>query len=330
MSRPEAAQLPWHAAAWSRLDRARRDGRLPHALLLSGPSGLGKSVFARRLSDALVCAGGDGDACGRCAACRQAAAGSHPDQRWIGPEAPGKAIRIDAIRDVIRHDALTAQPGGYRVTVIDPADAMNRAAANALLKTLEEPASRSVLILVSSHPDRLLPTIRSRCQIVPFALPAEQTSLEWLASRVDTEARPLLAIAGGAPLRALLASAEAWPDDDRRLLAELADLRARRVNPVRQVEEWAKRPMQRLGESFKRCLVDLVAWRSGAREGARFNPGLDGELQNLCRNIDLKDLFALYADLLAFEREHANNLNQQMTLEHVAVRWLEITRPGGR
>ena len=148
---------PWHAEQWLRLSRARASNRLPHAILIAGPEGLGKAAFARRLSASLACNQIDdhGDACGCCASCRQTAAGSHPDQKSVVPEEPGKMIRIDTIRELTAKSVLSAQEGGYRVYLIEPAEAMNRAAANALLKTLEEPSPRTVLILVTSHPDRL-------------------------------------------------------------------------------------------------------------------------------------------------------------------------------
>jgi len=324
--------FPWHAGQWQRIAAARHAGRLPHALLLAGPHGLGKGAFGRRLSAALVCAQPtqSGDACGACTACRQVLAGSHPDQHRVVPEEPGKMIKIDAIRALTSKSVLAAQEGGYRVFVIDPAEQMNRAAANALLKTLEEPASRSILILVSSHPDRLPATIRSRCQQVKFAIPDTQQVRAWLAGRAVTgELDELLAISGGAPLRALQAAEEGWLDAAQRLAAELMALKQRKTNPLQIVEEWEKRPLNLVLDSLKRCVTDLVRLASGVDHAPLYQPALRIDLQSLGQGIDLQQLYRFNDELLQLDRDASHNLNVQMMFEHIANRWLQITRPGG-
>ena len=324
--------LPWHDAPWARIHAARAAGRMPHAILLTGPQGLGKVKFAHRLAAALVCTGPDpqGEACGRCAACRQRQAGSHPDLHVVQPAEPGKMIKIDAIRELGARSVLAAQEQGFRVFLIAPAEAMNRAAANALLKTLEEPASRVVLILVSSHADRLPATIRSRCQLLKFALPARETVGDWLAGQVaDAPTDTLWAISGGAPLRARQAGEEGWLEADARLLGELASLRARQVNPLHIVEEWEKRPLTQLLDGAKRCLADLLRVGSGWGQGTLFHPSMLEDLQTLGQGIDLQLLHELYAELLGLERDLSHNLNTSMLFEHLINRWLQITRPGG-
>ena len=322
----------WHAGQWQRIAAARRAGRVPHALLLAGPHGLGKGAFARRLGAALVCAQPmqSGDACGVCAACRQTLAGSHPDQHWVVPEGPGKMIKIDAIRALTSKSVLAAQEGGYRVFVIDPAEQMNRAAANALLKTLEEPASRSILILVSSHPDRLPATIRSRCQLVKFAIPGTHEVRAWLSGKAATgQLDDLLAISGGAPLRALQAVEEGWIDAAQRLTTELAALKQRKTNPLQIVEEWEKRPLNLVLDSLKRCVTDLVRLANGVEDAPLYQPALRIDLQSLGQGIDLRQLYRFNDELLQFARDASHNLNVQMMFEHIANRWLQITRPGG-
>lgn len=330
MSRSE--HFPWHSEPWQRVVDARAAARLPHALLLAGPPGLGKVAFARRLSEALVCAQpiGSGDACGVCAACRQSLAGCHPDQHWVSPEEPGKMIRIDTIRALTAKSVLAAQEGGYRVFVIDPAEQMNRAAANALLKTLEEPVSRSVLVLVSSHPDRLAATIRSRCQVVRFNLPAIAEVRTWMHARAQgCELDDALAISGGAPLRALKALEEGWVEAGRRISAELASLKQRSSNPLQVVEEWEKRPLTLIFDSLKRCISDMIRLGSGLSNARIFHPGMRTELQSLGQGIDLQMLYRFNDELLQLDRDSSRNLNVQMMLEHIANRWLQITRPGG-
>lgn len=325
--------LPWHDGHWQRLLSARKADRLPHALLLSGPSGIGKSAFARRLSDSLVCPspGEGGDACRECSACRMSAAGSHPDQHLIEPEAAGKAIKIDTVREISNRSVLAAQDGAYRVFVIDPADGMNRAAANALLKTLEEPAPRSLMVLVSSHPDRLPATIRSRCQALKFRVPDPKAARQWLRQQLDDSAtEALLAISAGAPLRALEAREQDWLGEDRRLVSELEALKGRKNNPLQIVEDWGNRPLTLVMEGLKRCLADLVRLVGDAGKASLYHPDMRGELQTLGQGIDLRELFSFNDELLAMERSAANNLNVSMMLEHIVNRWLQITRPGGR
>lgn len=330
---PESGELPWQLAQWQRLAAMRRNARLPHAILLSGPAGMGKNQFARRLSRALVCASPatDGSGCGRCGACRQSAAGSHPDQQWVLPEEPGKMIKIDAIRAIAGKSMLAAQEGGYRVIVITPADAMNPAAANALLKTLEEPASRTVLVLVSSRPDRLPATIRSRCHSVPFSVPKVADLRPWLSRMMpENELDTSLAIAGGAPLRAIQAREQNWLAGDRELITELGQLKGRSANPIQVVENWAKRPLFDMLDSFKRCTADLI--RLGHLGSCReiHHPDDASALQTLVEGIDLKELHGFNEELFRLERESRNNLNPMMMFEYLANRWLKLTRPGER
>jgi DNA polymerase-3 subunit delta' len=321
-------RLPWHESAWRSLARARSGGAMPHALLLRGAQGLGKGRFARRLAAALLCPTPDdsGDACGRCDACRQTTAGSHPDLLWAVPEEAGRAIKIDAVRELIAKSALAAQPAAYRVCLIEPADALNRASANALLKTLEEPTAQTVLLLVSSHPDRLPATIRSRCQLVTFRIPGPEAASQWLAAAVASDRiDACLRIAGGAPLRALEAAREDWIEADARLGQDLSALGARQVNPLDVVEKWQKRSIPSVTAGLKRICHALALWRSG----------LDGEaggadLQRLAEHIDLRGLFGFVDALADAERAAANNANETMMLEHLVNRWLELTRPGGR
>lgn len=325
--------LPWHVDQWQRVADARAAGRLPHAILLSGAPGVGKSLFARRLAQSLICPTPDaaGDACRQCSACHQASAGSHPDLHWLSPEEEGKAIKIDAIRDLTHKSVLAAERGGHRVITIDPADAMNRSAANALLKTLEEPSSRTVLILVSSNPQRLPATIRSRCQVIGFPIPAPTQAREWLdENTTDADLDALLALSGGAPLRAQQADGQGWQVSDTRLMAELLGLKQRQGNPLQVVEEWQSRPLYLIFDGLKRCVADLVRLAHDPVTSRVYHAAARSDLQSLGEGIDLRRLYEFNDGLLQLEREAANNLNPQMMLEQLVNHWLHLTRPGGR
>ncbi|XOV88724.1 MAG: DNA polymerase III subunit delta' [Pseudomonadota bacterium] len=194
--------FPWHAAHRERLVAMQRRDKLPHALLLAGPRNLGKRAFASAFAAGLLCRLPEaGAACGDCDNCKLVAAGTHPDFRIVAPE-DSQLIVIRQIRDFIEWSAQTAQRGGMRVALVYPAEQMNIASANALLKCLEEPGDRTLIMLVTDLPGRLLPTIRSRCQLVDFAIPPRRQALDWLRSRHPGINNPelLLGIGGGAPL----------------------------------------------------------------------------------------------------------------------------------
>ena len=194
-------RLPWHDRQWRRVERDIRAARVPHALLLRGPAGGGKALFAARLAAALLCRS-DEPPCGECDACRLCAAGSHPDRLDVAVAEDRREIVVDQIRGLIHAVGLTARFGGRKVVVVGPAEQMNRHAANTLLKTLEEPPGETVFLLVSSNPALLLATIRSRCQTIDFPAADPGAALEWLRGRVPDPAAAL-ALARGAPVRAV-------------------------------------------------------------------------------------------------------------------------------
>ena len=199
------APYPWHGVQWQALDALLKAGTLPHALLLAGAPDIGKFHFARAFASLVLCAEPHGSACGRCRNCQLIAAGSHPDLMLIQPEERGKAIRIDAIRELREFCAGRPHQGGWRVILIEPAEALNANAANALLKTLEEPGERTLLLLVSHQPGRLTATVRSRCRLLRLPTPSMEQALPWLGIQLpgETDAESLLVRAGRRPLRAL-------------------------------------------------------------------------------------------------------------------------------
>ncbi len=161
-------QIHGNRAAKERLAGAIRAGTLPHALILAGPTGSGRRLLARELAAALVCMAKDGASlpCGACEACRKVREGIFPDLHTVSPEDGKQTIGVAAIREIRAELSLSASESPYRVFIIEAADAMNTAAQNALLVALEEPPEGVVFLLIAESEDALLPTIRSRCQIV--------------------------------------------------------------------------------------------------------------------------------------------------------------------
>lgn len=269
-----------HIEVWNALG-ARRS-RLPHALLLTGQRGIGKFDLARRFAASLLCEQltATQEACGVCPACVWSAQGNHPDFRLLQPEAfdeevsensettakkkPSQQITIDQVRALDDFLHIGTHRRGARVVLVHPAEAMNRATANALLKSLEEPIQDTVFILVSSEPERLLPTIRSRCQVMPIPLPVAERAAAWLKGAGIADAPQWLALAGGSPLMAV----ELGSSDERTLLdALVAELsRGKRLDllaaagALDKVVKSEKRPaaLKRLVEWSQKWLLDLA------------------------------------------------------------------------
>jgi DNA polymerase-3 subunit delta' len=205
--------MPWLQPAWALFRERIEADRLAHALLLHGPRGTGKSQLARAMLETLLCLEpGAAGACGHCRSCALLVSGAHPEAfpiTFLVDPKTGKVkkeLLIEQIRALIASLGLTTTISRRKVALIDPADAMNRNAVNALLKTLEEPPGDAVLILLAHEPSRLPATIRSRCQAIGVSLPATDVALGWLTDvhGLDArEARDALVAAGGSPLLAL-------------------------------------------------------------------------------------------------------------------------------
>ncbi|MFV0277669.1 MAG: DNA polymerase III subunit delta', partial [Parahaliea sp.] len=197
------APLPWQAPAWQQLLQQLESGRFPHALLVAGMPGIGKQRLALALARLLLChSPSAGHNCGQCSACEFSRSGAHGDFRWLQPEEGSRTIRIDAIREVVNFANRTAGFGQRKVLVIAPADAMNSNAANALLKSLEEPAANTHILLVCDRLHGVPATIRSRCQLLRLPVLAADAALAWLDTLTGARASSstLLDLARGRPL----------------------------------------------------------------------------------------------------------------------------------
>jgi len=254
--------LPWHDGARVRLETALAGGRLPHGLLLHGPDGVGKEHFAAVLAAGLFCSGRrEGlTPCGECPECALSRAASHPDLHWLRRPEDKKSIGVDAVREACDQLGMTSMRGGYRVAIVTPAHLMTHNAMNALLKTLEEPAPRTLLVLITSRPSGLLATLRSRCQRVEVPRPPAARSSQWLASQLG-EAAParLLDLAGGAPLKAL-ALAPHFAGLDAQMAGLLEALLGGRAEVTRLAADM-------LGEGLPSRLDWLETWLAQAMRG---------------------------------------------------------------
>ncbi|RDS86512.1 DNA polymerase III subunit delta' [Dyella psychrodurans] len=264
---------PWHADHWARLQARRERHALPHALLLCGSRGLGKRDFLQRFVRGLLCQNAtNGDACGTCRSCLLVNAGTHPDVVSLsyGLRKDGvqrSEIVVDQIRELSARLSTSSQFGGWQIASIDPADAMNAAAANALLKTLEEPASQTMLILLADEPWRMPATIRSRCQRIDFQLPTQADSLAWLQSAGVSDAAGALAAAGGNPGLARIWAEEGALAQRQEVRKDLAALAAGRGDAMEMGRRWLDNaPQQRLWFAAQ-AVADEMRARAATQAG---------------------------------------------------------------
>lgn len=274
--------MPWHAEHWQRVQARRSRGAMPHALLLAGPAGLGKRDFLQRLVRGLLCPQAiDGEACGQCRSCHLLAAGTHPDYVSLsyGLRKDGvqrSEIVVDQIRELSARLSMASQFGGWQIASIDPADAMNAAAANALLKTLEEPAPQTLLLLVADAPWRLPQTIRSRCQRIEFQLPPRDEALAWLATEGVADAVAALDAANGNPGLARRWAEEGALARRQEVRRDLAALAGGRGETMEMVRRWLdNEPEQRLWFAAQ-AAADEARAKAGATAGP-CSSGLDRE-----------------------------------------------------
>lgn len=319
----------WQIEQWNKLMELKRAQRLPHALLLYGAEGLGKNAFARSLAKSLLCQqpAEDGAACGKCGKCRLVTAGTHPDLSVIVPTPPEKSsskkpvlhIRIGAIRTLCSKLASTSQLEGYRIALFENADRMVIQAANALLKTLEEPGADTLIILVTSRPHRLPVTIRSRCQSIRFPNPGETEALEWLAAQGIKKAEVALNLAHGAPLVA--ARYEEEQRQDRELLSAALLAATRGEATLSYAQKLSNLPKDKSFAWLLDWIGDLARLKQCDVKADLVNEDFRDSLQKLATKADTKRIFAYYDLVCSYIRQDGITLNPQLLWENLLVSW---------
>ncbi|MFT5133271.1 MAG: DNA polymerase-3 subunit delta' [Gammaproteobacteria bacterium] len=316
---------PWQSGQWQQILAAHSQKRLSHALLLTGPEGIGLEQFAYSLAALLLCKDKQNNvaACGSCKSCILFQAGNHPDLFDIQPDAPGKQIKVDAIRQLINYIHMKSQYAEYKMAIINPAEAMNNNAANALLKTLEEPPADSLIILLSTKSAQLPVTIRSRCQRLNFSANDDETTVVWLRSKLkdqDIDALDLLTMAQGAPLKALELLESDSLQQQQSLLNDLDTLRQRASDPVKMAEKWLAQD----GTQVIMYLLNFFVIMSRLKLGASANNStVHRHLQRMIKGLDLVQLIHCHNVLLQHYRGMTGSisLNKQGLLEDFIIHW---------
>jgi DNA polymerase-3 subunit delta' len=327
---------PWQTQVWQHLNQDAQ--RMPHALLLHGRSGIGKYDFARHFSQALLCADKNeqGFACGHCSSCNWFNDDSHPDFRLLSPEQEIEAedepvstkktkkktqISVAQIRDLASFLSLSShRSGGLRIVLIHPAEALNLASANALLKMLEEPADGVVFILVAHQVQRLLPTIISRCQKINMPIPDEAQAMAWLEEQGIVNAKQQLAYLEGSPIKVFTEQtqfnqlSEIW-----RLLAM-----ANKLEPHIAAPALIANSVESGIIALQKWLYDLLAMRLGKHN--RYHLAHADVLKVLAEKVNLDRLFVLQKKCNELRKLALHPLNHELQMESLL---LEYTRAFG-
>lgn len=330
---PRTSPLPWAGEIWAHLQGARQAGRLAHGLLFSGPKGVGKRHLVECLAQSLLCRspGPDGSACGQCADCQLLAAGSHPDLIRVGPDPESKSgeIAIGVVRLFAERESLTPSRAAWKVALIDPADRLNASAANALLKTLEEPAGQTILCLVGERTGDLPATIRSRCLQLKVPTPAEDLALDWLQAQSARQDWPLrLRLAHGAPLRALDEYDDALMHQRRERLQGFLDLAAGRSDPLSEAAAWHKLGAKLILEWLASWICDVLRLMADGEAVRLDSPDQRSAFAALAQRIDPAAGHRLLKRVLEGRSLLEANVNHQLLLESLAIDWLRVGRGG--
>ncbi|MCH4873569.1 MULTISPECIES: DNA polymerase III subunit delta' [Pseudomonas] len=327
-----AEAYPWQDSLWQQMaGRAQH----AHAYLLHGPAGIGKRALAERLMASLLCKQPVGlEACGSCKSCSLLAAGSHPDNYILEPEEADKAIKVDQVRELVNFVVQTAQLGGRKVVLVEPVESMNVNAANALLKSLEEPSGNTILLLVSHQSSRLLPTIRSRCVQQACPLPSEALSLEWLAKALpecsDAQRIELLTLAAGSPLAAVKLQAQGVREQRAAVVEGVKKLLKREISATQLAESWNAIPLLLLFDWFCDWSSLILRYQLTQDEAGLGLEDMRKVLQYLAQKTPQDKVLAIQDWILAQRQKVLGkaNLNRVLLLEALLVQWASL--PGQR
>ncbi len=318
--------FPWQTAQWQQFSHAKQTRRLAHAYLLTGIYGLGKLKFAIEAAHLLLCPN-EGCQDALCHTRRFITANkTHSNLCWIEPEEAGHAIKVDQIRALNEFVQQTSLQGEYRLVVIQSANQMNINAANALLKTLEEPAPGAILILVCDEVSHLPATILSRCQRITFSQPKREPALAWLKNQLkdqSIDANLLLNLAHGAPLAAL-----EWQQTNRVLARQelfelLYALKQRLADPLTAAVKIQAMDSRQFLDDMLSWIIDLLHLQVGGKPESIINQNFLSQLRQVINEIPMMESIHLMSYLQQVRSQIMSgiNLNKQLLIENILIRW---------
>ena len=317
---------PWQQSQWQYVCARRSNDTLPHALLLTGPQGMGKLEFAKTFAVSLLCTNVKNDiACGSCSSCHFIQAGTHPDFFIIQPEATAKMLKIDQIRQLIEQLQQTSQQTGYQVVIIEPAELLNVAAANALLKILEEPPGKILFLLVSHQPSSLPMTVRSRCQQLIFTPTDEIGIRNWLEKQISAEQNLelLMALAEKVPLKALKLAKTDLLQQQQKIIQDLIQICTGNADPIKTAANYNKTELKTILNILATLLADLIKIKLIHQPTSLTHQDKITTLKQLAANFSTTNLIQLQDKLLENNLLLSKNinLNQQLLLENLFMQW---------
>jgi DNA polymerase-3 subunit delta' len=304
----------WFAVAQSEIDAALAAGRLAHGVLIHEDAGAGGPQLARWIAQRVNCQHPERAPCGECQQCRWVAADQHPDVTRLSPEEDSVTIKVDAVRALIADLALTAHGAGFKVAMIMPAHAMTEAAANALLKTLEEPPKRTLLLLVTSEPSRLPATVRSRCTRLRLAGPTREAAAQFLeTARGAGPWREALAAIGAGPFALLEADPAALAQLRGDTLATLDQIGSGNLQPPAVADRWARGDLATRLSCLESWVTERILESASIRDATHLSSG--GRASNICRLFELSDA------IRDMRKLSHTSINKTMAVESLLWRW---------
>ncbi len=323
---------PWQEERWQHAVRYVKDQRLAHAVLISGPKSIGKLEFCLQFIKRLNCTSPniDGYACGTCKDCHLFNAKTHPDVRILNvdegeEQKKSEQIKIDDIRELNQFMTLSRQQGKYKIVCINMAENVNINAANALLKTLEEPPENSILLLVSHRADALLPTIKSRCQNWKLHIPSEAQSLEWLNDQEEyAHWDSMLKVAGGRTLHALALKRSGLGENRANFYQDVVQFLVGKVKVTKVSAKHQDEALEQLVMWQQSWCADLIRCHYDKQPITLENPDIRRSLHSLVGRVDLHLLFRFMDKLIELRRFSSAPLNKRLFIEDMLIRCQEV------